>query len=84
FINSKIYVLFPKDNDVQIADAILELFRRREALDLNNKKKVYLYIREIVPPVIEEKLFDLKIKKEIEKYNKILENYVILEEKKIC
>lgn len=84
FINSKIYVLFPKDNDVQIADAILELFRRREALDLNNKKKVYLYIREIVPPVIEEKLFDLRIKKEVEKYNKILENYVILEDKKIC
>jgi hypothetical protein len=43
-----IYVLFPKKNDAQIADAILELFRKREDLEIFNKKALYIYIREII------------------------------------
>ncbi len=41
-----IFELFPKDYDAQIADAILELFRKREHLDIFNKKALYIYIRE--------------------------------------
>ena len=44
----KIYELFPKGNDATIADAILELFRKREAIDVFNKKALYIYIREMV------------------------------------
>tara|TARA_B100000900_G_scaffold405071_1_gene414185 strand:+ start:435 stop:1139 length:705 start_codon:yes stop_codon:yes gene_type:complete len=40
--------LFPKKNDAQIADAILELFRKRESLEVFNKKALYIYIREMV------------------------------------
>jgi DNA-directed RNA polymerase specialized sigma24 family protein len=43
-----IYTLFPKENDAQIADAILELFRKRESIDIFNKKALYIYIREII------------------------------------
>jgi len=43
-----IYDLFPKEYDAQIADAILELFRKREFLDIFNKKALYIYIREII------------------------------------
>ena len=43
-----IYELFPKEYDAQIADAILELFRKRENLDVFNKKALYIYIREII------------------------------------
>ena len=43
-----IFELFPKDEDAQIADAVLELFRKRESLDIFNKKALYIYIREIV------------------------------------
>ena len=43
-----IYNLFPKEYDTQIADAILELFRKRENLDIFNKKALYIYIREII------------------------------------
>jgi DNA-directed RNA polymerase specialized sigma24 family protein len=43
-----IYILFPKEYDARIADAILELFRKRENLDVFNKKALYIYIREIV------------------------------------
>ena len=43
-----IYDLFPKEYNAQIADAILELFRKREFLDVFNKKALYIYIREII------------------------------------
>ena len=43
-----IFELFPKKNDAQIADAILELFRKRETIEVFNKKALYIYIREII------------------------------------
>jgi hypothetical protein len=48
YCTKNIYELFPKEYDAQIADAILELFRKREFLDVFNKKALYIYIREIV------------------------------------
>ena len=47
-VTKHIYTLFPKEYDAQIADAILELFRKRENLDIFNKKALYIYIREII------------------------------------
>lgn len=47
-VSENIFELFPKKNDAQIADAILELFRKREVLDVFNKKALYIYIREMV------------------------------------
>ena len=43
-----IYNLFPKQHDAEVADAILELFRKREEIDIFNKKALYIYIREMV------------------------------------
>lgn len=48
YVTENIFELFPKKNDAQIADAILELFRKREDLDVFNKKALYIYIREMV------------------------------------
>lgn len=48
YCTDNIYELFPKDEDAQIADAILELFRKREFITIFNKKALYIYIREIV------------------------------------
>ena len=45
---TNIYTLFPKENDAKIADAILELFRKRDSLEVFNKKALYIYIREMV------------------------------------
>lgn len=65
YCTSNIYKLFPKDEDAKIADAVLELFRKRENLDVFNKKALYIYIREIIdvktPKItkITEKLFDI-------------------------
>jgi hypothetical protein len=44
----RIYKIFPKGNDAKIADAILELFRKRDAIDVFNKKALYIYIREMI------------------------------------
>jgi len=45
---TNIYKLFPKESDAKIADAILELFRKRDNLEVFNKKALYIYIREMV------------------------------------
>jgi hypothetical protein len=49
FVSLNIYKLFPKPYDAKIADAILELFRKREGIDIFNKKALYIYIHEMVP-----------------------------------
>ena len=48
YCTSNIYTLFPKEMDAKIADAILELFRKRDHLVIFNKKALYIYIREII------------------------------------
>jgi hypothetical protein len=48
YCSDNIYDLFPNKNDAQIADAILELFRKRDGIEVFNKKALYIYIREIV------------------------------------
>lgn len=46
YITENIYEIFPRDEDARIADAILEIFRKRLSLDILNKKALYIYIRE--------------------------------------
>jgi hypothetical protein len=48
YCSDNIYSLFPNKNDAQVADAILELFRKRDGIEVFNKKALYIYIREIV------------------------------------
>ena len=48
YMTENIYLYFPKEYDAQIADCILELFRKRDAIDVFNKKALYIYIREMV------------------------------------
>jgi len=48
YCTENIFDIFPKDEDAQIADAILELFRKRDSIDVFNKKALYIYIREQV------------------------------------
>ena len=48
YCSEYLFELFPKDKDAQVADAILEVFRKREFIDIFNKKALYIYIREII------------------------------------
>jgi hypothetical protein len=49
YITENIYDFFPKEYDAKIADAILELFRKRDQIDIFNKKALYIYIHEMIP-----------------------------------
>ncbi len=46
-VDTNLWKYFPKEDDAKTADAIMELFRKRESLDIFNKKGLYIYIREI-------------------------------------
>lgn len=65
YCTKNIYKLFPKEQDAKVADAILELFRKRDNIDVFNKKALYIYIREIVdaktPKItkVANKLYDI-------------------------
>tara|TARA_R110001632_G_scaffold148164_1_gene265233 strand:+ start:245 stop:1225 length:981 start_codon:yes stop_codon:yes gene_type:complete len=48
YCTKNIYEFFPKKYDARIADSILELFRKRDNIDVFNKKALYIYIREMV------------------------------------
>jgi len=47
YIDKHLNNLFPKSQDAKTADAIIELFRKRETLEIFNKKALYIYIREM-------------------------------------
>lgn len=76
YVDKHLYELFPKKQDAKTADAIVELFRRRESLEIFNKKALYIYIREITetstPQItkITKKLDALRVKL----YNEYYEN----------
>ena len=71
YVTDNIYSYFPKEYDAQIADAILELFRKRDIIDVFNKKALYIYIREMI---------DVKTPKITKIANKL---YAIFKEKHI-
>jgi hypothetical protein len=39
--------IFPKKEDEQIADAVLEIFKKRDNIEIFNKKALYIFIKEI-------------------------------------
>jgi len=56
--------LFKKDHDRKVCDAVNILFKRRENLEIFNKKALYIYIREMTDvdtPVITKVTKVLKI-----------------------
>jgi hypothetical protein len=47
YIDKNMFTMFKKEKDRKVADAINILFKRRENLEIFNKKALYIYIREI-------------------------------------
>ena len=46
-VYSKLEILFHKESDRKIADAVLTVFRTRHSLEVFKKKALYIYVREI-------------------------------------
>tara|TARA_Y100000593_G_C4287136_1_gene326134 strand:- start:733 stop:1488 length:756 start_codon:yes stop_codon:yes gene_type:complete len=47
YVDKHMFTLFKKEKDRQVCDAVNILFKRRENLEIFNKKALYIYIREI-------------------------------------
>lgn len=47
YMDLHLYKVFSDKEDAKTADAIMELFKQREGLDIFNKKALYIYIREM-------------------------------------
>jgi hypothetical protein len=67
------FSIFKKDQDRKVCDAVNVLFKRRENLEIFNKKALYIYIREMTgveTPVI------TKVTKVLKKlYKKLYQEY---------
>ena len=68
------FTIFKKDKDRKVCDAINIIFKRRENLEIFNKKALYIYIREITEvdtPVITKvtKILKKKYKELYSEYN---------------
>ena len=64
YIDKNIFNMFKKDKDLKVCDAINTLFKRRENLEIFNKKALYIYIREMTEvdtPVITKVTKKLKV-----------------------
>ena len=64
YIDKHMFTIFKKDKDRKVCDAINILFKRRENLEIINKKALYIYIREMTEvdtPVITKVTKKLKI-----------------------
>lgn len=67
---------YSKKKDRQLAEAVLELFRRRDRIELFNKKALYVYIREMTNATTQQ---ITKIVKQMkDSYKKILSDYIEL------
>jgi len=76
YIDHNMFILFPKQRDAQIADGIMELFRKSENLDIFNKKALYIYIKEMTEastPQITKIIKRLKLIY-VRKYNEFYEH----------
>lgn len=47
-LDLEVFDMFQNENDLRVAICILEIFKKREELDLFNKKLIYIYVKEMV------------------------------------
>lgn len=46
-VDDNLLELFDKTDEIKVADAILEIFKKRENIDIFNKKAVFIYVKEM-------------------------------------
>jgi hypothetical protein len=74
YTDKHMFTMFKKDKDRKVCDAINTLFKRRENLEIFNKKALYIYIREMTEvdtPVITKVTKKLKVL-----YKKLYSEYI--------
>ena len=74
YMDLHLFSHFPKEEDAKTADAIIELFRKRENIELFNKKAIYIYIREMTDQTTPQ--ITKVIKKMRKIYKKLMVQYI--------
>ena len=46
-VDNNLSLMFEKESEMKVAEAILEVFKKRENIDIFNKKALFIYIKEI-------------------------------------
>jgi len=73
-LDSKINVLFDKNDEIRVACAILEIFKKRENIEIFNKKALFIYIKEMTD--VQSNTITKVIKKIKVLYINILNKYI--------
>jgi hypothetical protein len=47
YMESNMFNMFEKEDDIKAADAIIEILKRSDHIDINNKKVLYVYVKEM-------------------------------------
>lgn len=74
YVDLHLYRIFPENEDAKTVDAIMELFKKREDLDIFNKKALYIYIREITDQDTPQITKVIKTLKKV--YTRLLNQYL--------
>lgn len=74
YVDDNLLDLFEKTDEAKVADAILEIFKKRENIDIFNKKAVFIYVKEMADA--QSNTITKVIKKLKVIYKKILDNYL--------
>lgn len=74
YVDDNLLDLFVKEDELKVADAILEIFKKRENIDIFNKRAVFIYVREMTDA--ESNTITKVIKKLKSIYKSILNDYL--------
>jgi hypothetical protein len=74
YVDDNLLDLFDKTDEMKVADAILEIFKKRENIDIFNKKAVFIYVKEMTEA--QSNTITKVIKKLKVIYKRILDNYL--------
>ena len=47
YVDDNLVDLFEKEGEIKVADAIIEVFKKRENIDIFNKTALFIYIKEM-------------------------------------
>jgi len=73
-VDDNIFDMFDRPEDLKTADAILEIFKKRDNIDIFNKKAIFIYVKEITD--VQSITITRVIKKLKNVYKRILEHYI--------
>ena len=73
-VEDNLFDMFDKSDEIKAADAILEIFRKREKIDIFNKKAIFIYVKEITD--VSSLTITKVIKQLKEVYKSIVNRYI--------